>query len=108
MSSIASGLFDGLTEQGLPSLFSLFLTPRFVGHAELTVGGIDTSKFHGGRHTRPSGIAHSPMNRASLFRAALQSREWILDTGVPLDRGQWKDLYGSANISRIHFRQWYK
>jgi hypothetical protein len=47
MSSVASGLFAGLEAQGLPSLFSLYLTPQSVGNAELTLGGIDSSKFTG-------------------------------------------------------------
>ena len=47
MSSVASGLFAGLEAQGLPSLFSLLLTPEADGGAELTLGGIDTSKFTG-------------------------------------------------------------
>ena len=44
---MASGLFAGLVNQGLPSLFSLFLTPESVGNAEMTLGGIDSSKFTG-------------------------------------------------------------
>ncbi|KAJ7601341.1 aspartic peptidase domain-containing protein [Mycena rosella] len=47
MSARAQGLFAGLIAQGLPSLFSLFLTPQAVGNAEMTVGGIDTTKFTG-------------------------------------------------------------
>ncbi|KAJ7091158.1 acid protease [Mycena epipterygia] len=47
MSARAQGFFAGLINQGLPSLFSLFLTPQAVGHAEMTVGGIDTTKFKG-------------------------------------------------------------
>ena len=47
MSSVAQGFFAGLESQGLPSLFSLFLTPKSVGNAELTLGGIDTTKFSG-------------------------------------------------------------
>jgi len=39
--------FQSLVDQGLPSLFSLFLTPNSVGSAELTLGGMDTSKFNG-------------------------------------------------------------
>ncbi|KAJ7188043.1 acid protease [Mycena filopes] len=47
MSARAQGIFASLIAQGLPSLFSLFLTPLSVGHAEMTVGGIDTTKFTG-------------------------------------------------------------
>lgn len=47
MSPQAQGFFLGLILQGLPSLFSLFLTPSSVGNAEMTLGGIDSSKFEG-------------------------------------------------------------
>lgn len=47
MSTVAQGLFAGLESQGLPTLFSLYLTPQAVGNAELTLGGIDTTKFTG-------------------------------------------------------------
>lgn len=47
MSARAQGFFAGLVSQGLPSLFSLFLTPNSVGNAEMMLGGIDDSKFQG-------------------------------------------------------------
>ncbi|KAI0630375.1 acid protease [Trametes polyzona] len=47
MGSRAEGFFAAVTRSGLPSLFSLFLTPHTVGNAELIVGGIDESKFKG-------------------------------------------------------------
>ncbi|KAL0950379.1 hypothetical protein HGRIS_010341 [Hohenbuehelia grisea] len=47
MGASAAGIFAALVNQGLPSLFSLFLTPNSVGKAEMTLGGIDTSKFTG-------------------------------------------------------------
>ncbi|SJK97478.1 uncharacterized protein ARMOST_00730 [Armillaria ostoyae] len=47
MGAQATGLFAGLVAQGLPSLFSLYLTPLAVGNAELTLGGIDETKFKG-------------------------------------------------------------
>ncbi|KAJ7089207.1 acid protease [Mycena belliarum] len=47
MSAQAEGFFAGLIAQGLPSLFSLYVTPNAIGGAELTVGGIDSSKFNG-------------------------------------------------------------
>lgn len=47
MSARAQGFFEGLISQGLPSLFSLFLTPNSVGNAEMTLGGIDKTKFQG-------------------------------------------------------------
>jgi len=47
MGATAQGIFAGLINKGLPSLFSLFLTPQAVGKAEMTVGGMDTTKFTG-------------------------------------------------------------
>ncbi|KAF8973138.1 acid protease [Flammula alnicola] len=47
MGATAQGIFAALINQGLPSLFSLYLTPKAVGNAELTIGGIDSSKFTG-------------------------------------------------------------
>ncbi|KIM45262.1 hypothetical protein M413DRAFT_65891 [Hebeloma cylindrosporum] len=47
MGATAQGIFAGLISQGLPSLFSMYLTPKAVGSAELTLGGIDNSKFTG-------------------------------------------------------------
>ncbi|KAF8813784.1 acid protease [Phlegmacium glaucopus] len=47
LSADAEGLFAALVQIGLPSLFSLYVTPKSVGNAELTIGGIDKSKFIG-------------------------------------------------------------
>ena len=66
MGATAEGIFAGLISQGLPcqswvtilfrrfltytpstALFSMYLTPKAVGNAELTLGGIDNSKFTG-------------------------------------------------------------
>ncbi|KZT26713.1 acid protease [Neolentinus lepideus HHB14362 ss-1] len=47
MSATAQGFFAGLINQGLPSVFGLYLTPNAIGNAELTIGGIDTTKFTG-------------------------------------------------------------
>ncbi|KAF9482130.1 acid protease [Pholiota conissans] len=47
MGATAQGIFAALISQGLPSLFSLYVTPQAVGNAELNVGGIDNSKFTG-------------------------------------------------------------
>ncbi|OBZ68305.1 Pepsin A [Grifola frondosa] len=47
MGSSAQDFFAALTNQGLPSLFGMFLTPKAIGNAELTIGGIDDSKFEG-------------------------------------------------------------
>lgn len=32
---------------GAIALFSLYLTPKAIGNAEMTIGGIDTTKFTG-------------------------------------------------------------
>jgi hypothetical protein len=60
-----TGIFSAFIEQGLPckkvssclgsfstqlqiiALFSLYLTPKSVGNAEITLGGIDESKING-------------------------------------------------------------
>ncbi|OJT10424.1 Pepsin A [Trametes pubescens] len=47
MGSSAEGFFAALIRAGLPSLFSMFLTPNAVGNAELLIGGIDDTKFKG-------------------------------------------------------------
>ncbi|XP_006460834.1 hypothetical protein AGABI2DRAFT_192428 [Agaricus bisporus var. bisporus H97] len=43
----AQGLFGSLVDQGLPALFSMYFTPKEVGNAEMTLGGIDDTKFIG-------------------------------------------------------------
>ncbi|KAF5392006.1 hypothetical protein D9757_003250 [Collybiopsis confluens] len=47
MGARAQGFFAALIARGLPSLFGLYLTPLAVGNAELTIGGVDQSKFTG-------------------------------------------------------------
>ncbi|KAI0645713.1 acid protease [Trametes meyenii] len=47
MGSSAEGFFAAVVKTGLPSLFSLFVTPNEVGNAELLIGGIDKTKFKG-------------------------------------------------------------
>ncbi|KAJ7150938.1 acid protease [Mycena crocata] len=47
MSARAQGFFASLIKQGLPSVFSMFITPNAVGGAELMIGGIDETKFNG-------------------------------------------------------------
>ncbi|KAF7981883.1 hypothetical protein HWV62_31457 [Athelia sp. TMB] len=44
MGPVAQGFFAGLEKSGVPSLFSMYLTPEKNGNAELIFGGIDTSK----------------------------------------------------------------
>ncbi|KAG8707791.1 hypothetical protein FRC08_000283 [Ceratobasidium sp. 394] len=40
-------VFQNLVNQGLPAVFGMWLTPRSVGGAELTLGGFDNTKFCG-------------------------------------------------------------
>ncbi|QRV89151.1 aspartyl protease [Ceratobasidium sp. AG-Ba] len=40
-------VFQNLVSQGLPAIFGMWLTPKSVGGAELTLGGIDNTKFCG-------------------------------------------------------------
>ncbi|KAH8928719.1 acid protease [Atractiella rhizophila] len=47
LGSAPGSFFGKLVQQGLPSVFSLYFTPARVGGAELTLGGIDYSKFRG-------------------------------------------------------------
>jgi len=42
----AGSYFSSLIDQGLPSLFGFYLTPNATGGAELTLGGIDQTKFN--------------------------------------------------------------
>ncbi|GLB37625.1 putative peptidase A1 family protein [Lyophyllum shimeji] len=65
MSATAQGFFASLISQGLPSLFSLYLTPKAVGNAELTIGGIDNIKFKG----NPT-YASLPAGSSSTWRLA--------------------------------------
>jgi len=58
--------FGALIKEGLPALFGMLLTPQAVGHAELTLGGIDESKFIG------------PLTFAPLSAEA--DDQWALDS----------------------------
>ncbi|KAF8581358.1 acid protease [Ramaria rubella] len=41
----SGSVFQSFINQGLPAQFGMFLTPQAVGHAELTLGGADDTKF---------------------------------------------------------------
>ncbi|KAG9020086.1 hypothetical protein FRB95_005078, partial [Tulasnella sp. JGI-2019a] len=48
LGAIASGFFASVVNQGLPAIFSMYLTPNASGQtAELILGGIDTTKYTG-------------------------------------------------------------
>lgn len=65
ISTQAQGIFAAFIEQGLPPLFSLYLTPQAVGNAEITIGGIDYSKFH-------SNLIYSSLAQDSDFEGLWQ------------------------------------
>ncbi|KAJ7079111.1 acid protease [Mycena belliarum] len=91
MGARAQGLFASLVSQGLPSLFSLYLTPKAVGNAEMTVGGIDSTKFAG--NLTFASVANANSNTWSLTSPQLfvngktttvlkASRNVIFDSGT--------------------------
>ncbi|KAF7350709.1 Acid protease [Mycena sanguinolenta] len=43
--SSETSFFQGLISQGLPPIYGFFLSPHSIGNAELTLGGVDPSKF---------------------------------------------------------------
>ena len=43
----SSQVVKSLVAAGMPPLFSFYLTPQSVGNAELTLGGIDHTKYKG-------------------------------------------------------------
>jgi hypothetical protein len=47
LDSRGDGFFGSFVKQGLSPLFSLYFTPKSVGNAELTLGGVDKTKFTG-------------------------------------------------------------
>ncbi|OCH89493.1 acid protease [Obba rivulosa] len=66
MGCTSSALAERLIKEGLPALFGILLTPKAVGHAELTLGGFDESKFIG------------PLTFAPLSAEA--DDQWALDS----------------------------
>ncbi|KAF7348568.1 Pepsin A [Mycena venus] len=91
MSAQAQGFFASLIDQGLPSLFSLFVTPNAVGGAELTIGGINESKFNGTLTFAPLADPGSTTWSLTSPRIAVngkttsvlrQSRDIIFDSGT--------------------------
>ncbi|KAI0344663.1 acid protease [Trametopsis cervina] len=84
MSPSADGLFAGLVDQGLPSLFSFYITPHDVGGAELTLGAIDNSKFTG------------ELTYASLTDP--ESSFWQLKSSAVIVNGAAKPAIGSSRV----------
>ncbi|KAK7687055.1 hypothetical protein QCA50_009555 [Cerrena zonata] len=82
-----TGTFAGLANQGLPALFSMLLTPNSVGGAELTLGGIDSTKFQGNlvyadnEESSFWGLTSSAITVNGKTSTTLrQSREYLPDT----------------------------
>ena len=55
----------------------MYLTPKSVGNAELTIGGIDSSKYTGD-------LVYSPMSQAGYGN-------WVLDSSAVYVNGQTTD-----------------
>lgn len=86
----AQGFFAGLEKNGLSSLFSMYLTPLSKGGAELTFGGIDTSKYTGTLEyaALPSGSSDWEITSTGLYingktTSTLKgTRQIIFDSGT--------------------------
>ncbi|KAF7315441.1 Pepsin A [Mycena indigotica] len=101
MGARAQGLFASLVNQGLPSLFSLYLTPLAVGGAELTVGGIDTTKFSGKFHltfaSLPAGSGATwTLNSPQIFVNGKSSTTLRATRNVIFDSGTSNILFPTA------------
>ncbi|KAJ6499109.1 acid protease [Mycena sanguinolenta] len=105
MSARAQGFFASLVSQGLPSLFSLFLTPQAIGNAELTVGGIDTTKF-----TTPMTFASLPagsgatwtLNSPQIFVNGKTTSVLKATRNVIFDSGTSNVLFPTATANAIY------
>ena len=65
----------------------MYLTPKSVGNAELTIGGIDSSKYTGD-------LVYSPMSQAGYGN-------WVLDSSAVYVNGQTTDTL--AQVRNIIF-----
>jgi hypothetical protein len=105
MSARAQGFFASLVSQGLPSLFSLFLTPEAIGNAELTVGGIDTTKF-----TTPMTFASLPagssatwsLNSPEVFVNGKSTSVLKATRNIIFDSGTSNVLFPTATANAIY------
>ncbi|KZP05954.1 acid protease [Athelia psychrophila] len=78
---VSENFFAGLENSGLASLFSFYLTSEKNGNAELTLGGIDTSKYTGD-------LIYSDLTSGATY--------WTLDsTGISIN-GQTTALLGTS------------
>ncbi|KAJ7599581.1 acid protease [Mycena floridula] len=77
--SSPGSFFQGLIDQGLPPLVSFYITPQSIGGAEVTLGGIDSSKFN-------STMIFSPLV------SGLGTGDWILNTTAISVNGKTSDV----------------
>ncbi|KZT73382.1 acid protease [Daedalea quercina L-15889] len=93
------GFWSGLVDQGYDALFGLYLTPKSVGNAELTIGGIDSSKYTGNliySPISPEGSGLWELDSPALYvngqtaSTLSQKRTIIFDSGTP-------NVYFSSN-----------
>ncbi|KAJ7669356.1 acid protease [Mycena polygramma] len=96
MGAQAQGFFGSLVDQGLPSLFSLFVTPQAVGGAELTVGGIDKSKFNGS-------LTYAPLADAGSTTWSLTSPTISVNGKTTSVLKQTRDVIFDSGTSNILF-----
>ncbi|KAF8904489.1 acid protease [Gymnopilus junonius] len=105
MGATAQGIFAALVNKGLPSLFSLYLTPQAVGNAELTLGGIDNSKLTGTPifASLPSGSGSTwQLNSPKLFVNGKTTS--VLNTArtIIFDSGTSNVLFPTATANAIY------
>ncbi|KAJ7346819.1 acid protease [Mycena albidolilacea] len=105
MSARAQGFFASLISQGLPSLFSLFVTPNAVGHAEITIGGIDTTKFTGNLTfaSLPAGSSSTwVLNSPQLFVNGKSTTVLKASRNIIFDSGTSNILFPTATANALY------
>lgn len=91
-------LFAKFIDQGLPSLFGMYLTPLAVGNAELTIGEINESKSNGSlTYVLVAWLLESPGVSVNGETACTQqTREVVFDSG------RTSVLFDTATIEAIY------
>ncbi|KAJ7592821.1 hypothetical protein C8J56DRAFT_885907 [Mycena floridula] len=95
MGSQATGLFG----RGLLALFGIYLTPLAVGDAELTIGGIDNTKFESNlTFANNTGAGDWELSSTGISTTALfgTTRNIIFDSGT-------SNIVFSTNITEVWF-----
>jgi len=92
MGPFVTGFWQGLVDQGYEAQFGFYLTPKSVGNAELTIGGIDPTKYTGDLTYAPlssEGQDHWALDSPTVYvngqtiSAINQTRTFIFDSGTP-------------------------